>query len=625
MRPPRETRPAPAVTRSLPEIQPEATPPEASAEPARGRSPMRRLSPLRRLWPYVLRQRKLVAGALVFLLLASLTTLSLPIAVRRVVDHGFSGGTTFIDTYFAMLAVLSAVLAVASAGRYYFVITIGERVVADLRRDVFAHVLKLSPGFYDRNLSGEIVSRLTADTTQIKSAVGATASLALRNAILFVGAVAMMAWTSPGLSVIVIAAIPLIIGPLIAFGRSVRARSRAAQDRLADASAYAGEAIAASRIVQAFTAEPIATARFGQAADEAFEAARRSVVARAFLTAFAIFLITFSIVAVLWVGAGRVVAGTMTAGTLGQFLFYAVFAASSLGQLSEVWNDLTAAAGAADRLSELLAEEPEIRSPASRAPLPARALGSVRFENVSFRYPTGGASAPTLEALSFEVRPGETVALVGPSGAGKSTVFALLERFYDPLGGRILVDGVDIRQADLHDLRRRMALVPQEAVVFAGTVRDNIGFGVEGASAADVERAAETAHAAGFVRAMPQGFDTAIGERGVTLSGGQRQRLAIARAVLRDAPILLLDEATSALDAESEVLVQRALERLMEGRTTLVIAHRLATILKADRILVIDGGRIVEEGTHAALVARGGLYARLAELQFSQGMRPAAE
>ncbi|WP_062206298.1 ABC transporter transmembrane domain-containing protein [Aureimonas sp. AU12] len=581
--------------------------------------PRRTLKPLARLAPYVLRHKGLVAGALVFLALASLTTLSLPLAVRRVVDHGFaSPDTTFVDTYFAMLAILSVVLALSSAGRYYFVITIGERVVADLRRDVFDHVMKLSPGFYDRNLSGEIVSRLTADTTQIKSAVGATTSLALRNAILFVGAVAMMVVTSPGLSLIVIGAIPLIVLPLVAFGRSVRRRSRAAQDMLATASAYAGEAISSVRTVQAFTAEPAASARFSASVDDAFEAARRSITARAFLTAFAIFLITTSIVLVLWTGAQQVIAGTMSGGTLGQFLLYAVFAASSLGQLSEVWGDLTAAAGATERLSELLSEEPTIRSPAVPAPLPARALGAVRFDHVSFHYSTA-EEQPTLHDLSFEVRPGETVALVGPSGAGKSTIFALLERFYDPTAGSILVDGVDIAAADLQVLRRRMALVPQDVTVFAGTVAANIAFGEPGAARERVEAAAVAAQADGFVRAMTKGYDTEIGERGVTLSGGQRQRVAIARAVLRDAPILLLDEATSALDAESEVLVQRALDRLMTGRTTLVIAHRLATILKADRILVLDGGRIVEEGTHASLIARGGIYARLARLQFDVG------
>ncbi|MET0257646.1 MAG: ATP-binding cassette domain-containing protein, partial [Methylobacterium sp.] len=392
----------------------------------------------------------------------------------------------------------------------------------------------------------------------------------------------------------------------------------AAQDRLATASAYAGEAISAVRTVQAFTGEPAARARFALSVDEAFEAARRSVTARAFLTAFAIFLITTSIVLVLWIGAGQVIAGTMSAGTLGQFLLYAVFAASSLGQLSEVWGDLTAAAGATERLSELLEEEPAIRSPASPSPLPVRALGDIRFEGVSFRYP-GVEDRPTLDDVTFTVRPGETVALVGPSGAGKSTIFALLERFYDPTNGRILVDGVDIAATDLVTLRRRTALVPQDTTIFAGTFASNIAFGETGASPDAVAAAADAAQAGSFIAAMPQGFETEIGERGVTLSGGQRQRIAIARAVLRDAPILLLDEATSALDAESEVLVQRALDRLMTGRTTLVIAHRLATILKADRILVLDGGRIVEEGTHAALIARGGLYARLARLQFEAG------
>ncbi|WP_082640276.1 ABC transporter transmembrane domain-containing protein [Aureimonas sp. N4] len=590
-----------------------------SDEKSGGEKRPRTLKPLARLWPYVRRHRKLVAGALFFLTLASVTTLSFPLAVRRVVDHGFmSGDTGFVDTYFATLAVLSLVLALASAGRYYFVITIGERIVAELRKDVFSHVMRLSPGFYDRNLSGEIVSRLTADTVQIKSAVGATASLALRNIILFLGAIAMMAYTSPSLSLVVISAIPLIVLPLVAFGRSVRRRSRAAQDRLASASAYAGEAIGAVRAVQAFTAEPAARRRFGQAVDEAFEAARRSVTARAFLTAFAIFLITVSIIIVLWIGAHRVVAGAMTAGTLGQFLLYAVFAASSLGQLSEVWGELTAASGATERLSELLEEEPAIASPAVPTPLPSPARGRLQFDAVSFRYP-GAPERPTLSEVDFDIRPGETVALVGSSGAGKSTVFALIERFYDPSEGRVLLDGVDIREADLRELRARIAFVPQDASIFAGSVADNIAFGADDAPSEAIIAAARAAQADGFVQALPEGYDTVIGERGVTLSGGQRQRIAIARAILRDAPVLLLDEATSALDAESEVLVQRALEGLMGQRTTLVIAHRLATILKADRILVMDGGRIVEEGTHAALIARGGLYSRLARLQFDAG------
>ncbi|WP_244498258.1 ABC transporter transmembrane domain-containing protein [Aureimonas ureilytica] len=592
-----------------------------------GEKKSRTLKPLARLWPYVKRHRGLVAGALVFLLLASITTLSFPLAVRRVVDHGFmSGDTGFVDTYFGMLAVLSIVLALASAGRYYFVITIGERIVAELRKDVFRHVIGLSPSFYDRTLSGEIVSRLTADTVQIKSAVGATASLALRNVILFVGAVAMMAFTSPSLSLIVILAIPLIVLPLVAFGRSVRRRSRAAQDRLASASAYAGEAIGAVRAVQAFTAEPGANRRFGAAVDEAFEAARRSVTSRALLTAFAIFLITVSIIIVLWIGAHRVVDGTMSAGTLGQFLLYAVFAASSLGQLSEVWGDLTAAAGATERLSELLDEEATIRSPAAPRPFPSPARGALRFEALSFRYP-GAPERPTLSGIDLDIRPGETVALVGASGAGKSTLFALIERFYDPSEGRILVDGLDIREVDLQALRSRIAFVPQDSNIFAGTVADNIAFGTENASREAIVAAARAAQVDGFVSALPDGYDTPIGERGVTLSGGQRQRISIARAILRDAPILLLDEATSALDAESEVLVQRALEGLMGQRTTLVIAHRLATILKADRILVLEGGRIVEEGTHAALIGRGGLYSRLARLQFDAGreaLSPAA-
>ena len=579
----------------------------------------RDLKPLARLIPYLKRYKAKVAGAIFFLSLAALTTLSLPLAVRRVIDKGFDApSTAFIDTYFAMLVVLAAVLAVASAGRYYFVITLGERVVADLRKDVFARVTRLSPGFYDKALTGEIVSRLTADTTQIKSVVGATASLALRNAILFIGAVVMMVITSPGLSLIVIAAIPVIIVPLVAFGRSVRRRSRYAQDTLADATAYATEAIGAVRTVQAFTSETATGNRFAAAVDRAFQAARASISARAFLTAFAIFLIFSSIIAVLWIGAQQVTEGTMSGGTLGQFLLYAVFAAGAVGQLSEVWGEIAQAAGAAERLSELLAEEPAIRSPADPVALPRPARGEVVFDRVSFAYPTR-PDVSTVHDLSFTVKHGETVAIVGPSGAGKSTIFSLIERFYDPDAGRVLIDGVDVRTADLEELRSRIALVPQDVTIFAATAAENIGFGDPDASRPQVVSAARSALAEGFIEAMQDGYDTVIGERGITLSGGQRQRVAIARAILRDAPILLLDEATSALDAESEILVQRALEKLMEGRTTLVIAHRLATVLKADRILVLDGGQIVEEGTHASLIAKDGIYARLARLQFEAG------
>jgi len=566
--------------------------------------------------PYVMRYRGLVAGALTSLALAAITSLALPLAVRRMIDHGFTQSDgRFINSYFAMLMIMAVVLAVASALRYYFVITIGERIVADLRRDVFSHVTRLSPSFFDVNQSGEIVSRLTADTTQIKSAVGATASVALRNLILCIGAMGMMIVTSPKLSSLVIGAIPLIVFPLVAFGRSVRKRSRAAQDTLANASAFANETIAATRTVQAFNGEDAAATRYGSAVESAYEAARAAIRSRALLTGIAITLIFGSVVAVLWVGAHNVLAGTLSAGTLGQFLLYAVISAGSLGALSEVWGELSQAAGAADRLTELLDEVSPIAAPDHPQVLPSPGLGRVEFSDVHFAYPSRpGKSA--LHGLSLTIAPGETVAIVGPSGAGKSTVFSLLLRFYDPQQGSVTIDGVDAQLTTPEELRRRIAIVPQDVTIFAASIYDNIAFGRPGASRDEVRAAALAAQADEFITRLDQGYETEVGERGITLSGGQRQRIAIARAILKNAPVLLLDEATSALDAESETLVQKALDGLVDGRTTLVIAHRLATVLKADRILVMDQGRVVEEGTHQSLIRHGGIYARLARLQF---------
>jgi ATP-binding cassette subfamily B protein len=586
-----------------------------SAEVARGRS----LQPLRQLLPYVIRYRKMVAGAVVSLVLAAAMTLTLPLAVGRMIDRGFpASDSSLVTNYFMVLGAIAAVLALASACRYYFVVTLGERVVADIRRDVFSHVTKLSPSFFDTAQSGEIVSRLTADTTQVKSAVGATASVALRNVILVVGAVAMMVVTSPKLSALVIAAIPVIVLPLFGFGRTVRGKSRAAQDMLANATAYASEQIGSVRTLQAFTNESLVTEHFSRAVETAFEAARSSVLARSFLTFFAIFLIFSSVVGVLWFGSHEVLAGAISPGTLGQFLLYSVFAAGALGALSEVWGELSQAAGAAERLAEILSEEPAITAPADPKPMPTPAKGLVEFRNVSFSY-AANPDLLALHRLSFSIKSGETVAIVGPSGAGKSTVFSLLMRFYDPQAGSILIDGVDIREASPKEIRSRLALVPQEVTIFAATARENIAFGRPEASCAEIEQAAREAVADEFIAKLEKGLETPMGERGVMLSGGQRQRIAIARAMLRDAPILLLDEATSALDTESEMLVQTAVERSIKGRTTIVIAHRLATVLQADRILVMQDGRIVEEGTHRSLVAKGGLYARVAKLQFDTG------
>ncbi|MHC2087450.1 ABC transporter transmembrane domain-containing protein [Methylobacterium sp. CM6244] len=583
----------------------------------RGKAP---LGSLRPLIPFALVYRGRILAAFLSLLSASVATLVVPIALRRVIDHGFSPeGHSVIDAYFMALIGVVSVLALSSAARYYTVVTLGERVVADLRSAVFARLTILDPAFFDRTQSGEIVSRLTADATQVKAVFGVSISILLRNAFLFVGAVVMMVITSPKLSILVLVAIPLIVFPLILSGRGVRRRSRAAQDRLADASAYAAEAIGAIRTMQAFGMGRATAKHFGQASENAYSAARDSVKARALLTGVAIFLISASVVGVMWYGAQGVLAGTMTAGQLSQFVLYAVFGASALGQLSEVYGELAQAAGAAERLGEILAAEPAIRAPAEPKLLPVPPRGEVAFESVRLTYPTR-PEHPSLDGISFQVAHGERVALVGPSGAGKTTVLQALLRFYDPQSGIVRVDGIDIASVDPDALRERMSLVPQDPTVFSGSVIENIRYGRPRASEAEVHRAAELAHADGFIRALPQGYDTQVGERGVTLSGGQRQRVAIARAILKDAPILLLDEATSALDAESERAVQTALDTLMRGRTTLVIAHRLATIRAADRILVLDGGRIVETGTHESLLAQGALYAQLAALQFTDAL-----
>ncbi|MEP2436550.1 MAG: ABC transporter transmembrane domain-containing protein [Roseibium sp.] len=583
------------------------------------------LRPLARLLPYLGRYKPMVAGALIALISAAVFTLILPTAVRQMIDRGFGGDNSdLINNYFGLLLAVVAALALASSIRYYLVMWIGERVVADVRSDVFAHMTELSPAFYDRSKSGEILSRLTADTTQIKSAFGASASLAMRNFVLFIGAVIMMLVTSPGLSIIVLAAIPIILLPLIGFGRKVRKRSRFAQDTLADAAAYASEMLGNIRTLQAFTHEMQAARRFSSAAEGAFHAARKATRERAILTFFAMFIIGASVVAVLWIGANNVLTGTMSGGELGQFLLYSILAASSLAGLSEVWGELSLAAGAAERLSELLEIEPRIAAPANPEALPSPEKISIDFDHTSFAY-EAAEDTPVVHDVALKVEPGETVAVVGPSGAGKSTLFHLLMRFYDPVSGQVTLNGVDLRQLVPKDLRSHMALVPQDAAIFAASIAENIAYGKPDATNEEIEAAARAASAHDFISATSAGYNTMVGEKGMTLSGGQRQRIAIARAILKDAPILLLDEATSALDAESEQLVQQALDRLMEGRTTLVIAHRLATVLKADRIVVMDAGRVVEIGTHAELTARAGLYAKLARLQFDAGASKASQ
>jgi ATP-binding cassette subfamily B protein len=576
------------------------------------------LAPLRPLLPYALRRYKTIALAFLALLAAAGATLMLPVAVRGMIDHGFSkdnaGG---VNAGFGALIAVVATLAAASGSRYYLVTTLGERVVADLRGDLFRHLTALDAHFYDSAKTGELLSRLTSDTTQLKAAFGTSASVALRNLFMFVGAIVMMIVSSPKLSGVALAAIPLIVAPLIMSGRAVRGRSRLAQDALAQASAFAGENLSAVRTMQACGAQPSVVARFKAAADGVYDAAREATQLRAFVTAGAIFLVFSSVVAVLWLGAQDVLAGRMSSGLLSQFVLYAVLGAASLGELSQVWSEAAAAAGAAGRIGEILAIKPKIAAPAKPKAPNEPVRGRIAFDKVSFGY-AGAQGVAALAGVDLVVEPGERVALVGPSGAGKSTMFQLLLRFYDVDGGAVSLDGVDVRELDPALLRRMIALAPQDPVIFGASVAENIAYGRENTPRREIEAAARRAQAHEFIAAMPQGYDTQLGERGVTLSGGQRQRLAIARAILADAPVLLLDEATSALDAQNEALVQAALEDVMAGRTSLVIAHRLATVLEADRIIVLEAGRIVEEGTHASLIAAGGLYAQLARLQFGE-------
>lgn len=576
----------------------------------------RTLATLRELLPYLRPYRALIVAWLCFLALSSSATLSLPVAVRLMIDRGFGAGDpSGIDRWFLGLLGVAGVLAVATAGRFYFISVLGERAIADLRDRLFRHLLTLDMAFFERTRAGELVSRLSADTELLRSVMGSTVSVALRSTVTFLGSAAMLAITSPRLAGFAAVGIPLTILPIMLYGRYSQKLSRESQDRVADANARASETLGAMHTVQSYARESHEAGRFGAALRTAITSARRRIRTQAALTASVILLMFGAVTTVLWIGARDVIAGTLTAGTLSQFVLYAVLGAGSVAALAEVWAELQRAAGGMGRISELLHESARISAPAQPRALPLRAQGELRFDRVSFRYPSRPDVA-ALDDFSLHLRPGETVALVGPSGAGKSTVLQLLLRFHDPDSGRITLDGVDLRELDPQALRAQLALVPQDPVLFGADAAENIRYGRLDASPAEVEAAARSAEAHEFLAALPEGYASYLGERGVRLSGGQQQRLAIARAVLKDAPVLLLDEATSALDAQSEHAIQQALERLMQGRTTLVIAHRLATVRRADRIVVLDRGRIVAEGRHEQLVAQQGLYAELARLQF---------
>ncbi|MDF3607681.1 ABC transporter transmembrane domain-containing protein [Paracoccus sp. DMF-8] len=575
----------------------------------------KRIGALSALFPFLRPYAALLTLALLALVITASISLVLPVAVRRVVD-GFDSGSALLDEYFSAALIIVALLAFGTGARYYLITRLGERVVSDIRKAVFDRVITLSPAFYERVMTGEIISRITTDTTLIQSVIGSSISVALRNVMILIGGMAMLILTSAKLSGLVLLLVPIVAVPIAVMGRRLRVLSRENQDWIAASSGMASENLLSVQTVQAFTHEDLTRRQFSDVTENAYDSALRRVTTRSVMTVIVVFLIFAGVLGVLWIGARDVYAGTLTVGALVQFVIYSVMVAGSVGALSDIWGELQRAAGATERMAELLSAQDNLSDPAQPKVLPQPVRGQIDFENVGFHYPSR-PNTSALHEVSLSIRPGETVALVGPSGAGKTTIVQLIQRFWDPETGAVKIDGIDLRQMSRGAFRQSIALVPQEPVIFAATARDNIRFGRPDASDADVEAAARAAHAHDFLTALPEGYDSFVGERGVMLSGGQKQRLAIARAILRNAPILLLDEATSALDTESERLVQEAVDHLAQSRTTIIVAHRLSTVRKADRIVVMDQGQIVAQGRHDDLVAQGGLYARLARLQFS--------